>query len=155
MSEVAPTNNPVDQNSYVPWMNVLYLPSIYEESNADKVPEYYDEHHYEHVIGPTDVPGGITIEIPSKHKKETNSIDPADNEENKNDPKLMKIDVGNICIQINQRNSRSSVTAPYYQNMKFMKLPRVSGPCKETDCNVHRAFNFMSVQDENLIRPDT
>lgn len=132
-------------------MNVLYLPSIYEESNAEKVPEYYDEHHYEHVIGPHDVPGGITIEIPSKYKKEINSVDLEDDEQKKSNPKLMKIDVGNICIQINQKNRNGAVAAaPYYQNMKFMKIPRVTGPCHETECNVHRAFSFMSAKDEKL-----
>ena len=116
--EILATNNPSEQD-YIPWTNVLYVP--YEENT--KAAEYYDEHYYENVPDPQDIPGGIAIEIPPRiePKPDSSSMDECDHKNA--DPKL-KIDVGHICMKINQKNE----PVPTYQNVKFLKTSRVSDP---------------------------
>ncbi len=134
LSSLTTLNNNNEPN-YVPWVNVLYMPSVYDEANMEKATEHYDEHHYEHVTYPNEITGAINIEIPPSSGNDTWLHGMPSYQKLWTDPGLMKINIGNISVHINRKNTYVHPLPVKYPNMRLVRQPKAT-KCSDMSCSI-------------------
>lgn len=133
---------------YVPWMNVLYIPSTCKDFNEEDenvatgaYEEHCYEHHYERVVCPNDIPSPFNIGVPPTIKTDPELYRMAGyyNNLSLTEPKLLKIDCGSISIHINRKTPHPFSLSPSYMNIPRVQIAKLRPKCSTTNCNVNDA----------------
>lgn len=124
-------------------MNVLYIPSTYEDGNEEKTTTAHDEHQYEHQYEhvnccSNEIPNTINVELTPF----TLNADPSCNRmssyyQNIPEAKVLKIDIGNVSIQL----QRKGTYCPNYENTSIIRLSKQSTNCVAPHCSIHHEDN--------------